>query len=90
MPRGPTVRQVYALAAALCVKLDLEWPESRDDASGLIERLRSEIGHPCPRLEDCAFRRRTKWERRAAIDLHDEIVEEFLVSGRRRRAIERP
>jgi len=86
VPRGPTTRQIYALAAALCVKLDLDWPETRDDASELIERLRLEIGHPHPRLEDCTFRRTTKWERLVARDLHDEIVDEFLAPRRRRGA----
>jgi hypothetical protein len=28
-----------------------EFPESRGDASGLIERLRIENGHPAPQLE---------------------------------------
>jgi hypothetical protein len=48
----PTVRQVYALAAALCERMGEEFPESRGDASGLIERLRTENGHPAPQLED--------------------------------------
>ena len=48
----PTVRQVYALAAALCERMGEEFPESRGDASELIERLRIENGHPAPRLED--------------------------------------
>jgi hypothetical protein len=48
----PTVRQVYALAAALCERLGEEFPESRAEASQLIERLRTENGHPAPRLED--------------------------------------
>lgn len=48
----PTVRQVYALAAALCERMGEEFPESRSDASELIERLRVENGHPAPRLED--------------------------------------
>ena len=47
----PTVRQVYALAAALCERMGEEFPESRGDASGLIERLRIENGHPAPQLE---------------------------------------
>ena len=46
------MRQVYALAAALCERLGEEFPESRGDASELIERLRTENGHPTPRLED--------------------------------------
>jgi hypothetical protein len=50
--KPPTVRQVYALAAALCEKAGEEFPETRADASELIERLRTETGHPAPRLED--------------------------------------
>jgi hypothetical protein len=48
----PTVRQVYALAAALCERLGEEFPDTRAGASELIERLRTENGHPAPRLED--------------------------------------
>jgi hypothetical protein len=48
----PTVRQIYALAAALCERMGEEFPEKREAASQLIERLRSENGHPAPRLED--------------------------------------
>ena len=47
----PTVRQVYALAAALCERMGEEFSESRGAASELIERLRTENGHPSPRLE---------------------------------------
>ena len=47
----PTVRQVYALAAALCERLGEEFPDSRGHASELIERLRIENGHPTPGLE---------------------------------------
>jgi hypothetical protein len=54
----PTVRQVYALAAVLCQLCDEEFPEDRDGASELIERFRRELGHPNPRLEDSAPRRR--------------------------------
>ena len=54
----PTVRQVYALAAALCERMGEEFPESRGDASELIERLRIENGHPAPRLEDSSLERR--------------------------------
>jgi hypothetical protein len=52
----PTVRQVYALAAALCERMGEEFPESRGDASELIEPLRIENGHPAPRLEDTPMR----------------------------------
>ena len=47
-----TVRQVYALAAVLCEQAGEEFPETREAASALIERLRAESGHPAPRLED--------------------------------------
>ena len=61
----PTVRQVYALAAALCERVGEEFPESSEAASELIERLRLENGHPQPRLEDVPFRppRRRGWGR---------------------------
>jgi hypothetical protein len=48
--RKPTVRQVYALAAALCERAGEEFPETSDGASELIERLRIESGHRAPRL----------------------------------------
>ena len=48
----PTVRQVFALAAALCEREGIEFPATRDAASELIERLRLETGHPRPRRED--------------------------------------
>jgi hypothetical protein len=60
----PTIRQVYALAAALCERAGEEFPETRDDASELIERLRIENGHPAPRLEDEPLRRRRGRSRR--------------------------
>jgi hypothetical protein len=53
--RKPTVRQVYALAAALCERAGEEFPETSDGASELIERLRVENGHPAPRLEDTSL-----------------------------------
>ena len=59
----PTVRQVYALAAALCERAGEEFPETRDAASELIERLRVENGHPAPRLEDVPFRSRGRRRR---------------------------
>ena len=40
----PTVKQVYAIARALCERSGEEFPERRDDASELIERLRAENG----------------------------------------------
>jgi hypothetical protein len=67
---GPTVRQVYALAAALCERAGEEFPETSHDASELIERLRVESGHPQPRLEDVPFRPRRGrgWGRRGGGD----------------------
>jgi hypothetical protein len=66
----PTVRQVYALAAALCVRVDEEFPETSEAASELIERLRVETGHPQPRLEDVPFQpgRRRGWGRSGGRD----------------------
>ncbi|HKY12200.1 MAG TPA: hypothetical protein VJL85_02550 [Gaiellaceae bacterium] len=59
--RKPTVRQVYALAAALAERLGEEFPATAAEASELIERLRIENGHPAPRLEDTPPRpRRTR------------------------------
>ena len=63
METKPTVRQVYALAAALCERAGEEFPESRAEASELIERLRIEIGHPAPRLADVAIRPRRRRRR---------------------------
>ncbi len=60
----PTVRQVYALAAVLCELVDEEFPQTREQASDLIERFRRELGHPHPRLEDTPERPRRR--RRAA------------------------
>ena len=56
--RRPTVPQVYVLAAALCERAGEEFPETRADASELIERLRRELGHPAPALEDTPRRGR--------------------------------
>jgi hypothetical protein len=67
MDDEPTVRQIYALAAALCERAGEQFPESRETASELIERLRLETGHPAPRLEDVPLqprRRRRRWGRR--------------------------
>ena len=58
----PTVRQIYALAAALCERMGEEFPQTREHASETIERLRVENGHPASRREDT--RRRTgRWPR---------------------------
>ncbi|TMK33049.1 MAG: hypothetical protein E6G64_05330 [Actinobacteria bacterium] len=61
---SPTVRQIYALAAALCERMGEEFPETREGASETIERLRMENGHPAPRLEDTPSRPRGKRRRR--------------------------
>jgi hypothetical protein len=58
------VRQIYALAAALCEHVGEEFPETFDDASDLIERIRADIGHPAPRLEDVPRRPRPMHRRR--------------------------
>ena len=52
----PTVRQIYALAAALCERSGEEFPATRELASEAIERLRTENGHPAPRLQDVWLR----------------------------------
>ena len=59
----PTVRQVYALAGALCERAGEGFPETRAEASELIERLRTENGHPAPRLSDTPLRRRRRRRR---------------------------
>jgi hypothetical protein len=71
----PTVRQIYALAAALCERAGEDFPETRDAASELIERLRIENGHPAPRLEVVPFRPhgRRRGASRAAKELVDEM-----------------
>jgi hypothetical protein len=56
----PTVRQVYALAAALCERAGEAFPETRAEASDAIERLRLESGHPAPRLSDVPLRPRRR------------------------------
>jgi hypothetical protein len=72
----PTVRQVYALAAALCERAGEEFPETPEAASELIERLRLETGHPQPRLEDVPFRPRGRrgWGRRGGSDGRASVV----------------
>jgi len=68
----PTIRQIYALAGALCERAGEEFPEDKESASELIERLRIENGHPTPRLEDRPYRepqnrsRRSREERLAS------------------------
>jgi hypothetical protein len=60
----PTVRQVYALAVALCERADEAFPETFEQASELIARLRLESGHPAPRLADVLLARRRGRRRR--------------------------
>lgn len=36
----PTIRQVYAIARLLLAEADERWPDTREEASELIERLR--------------------------------------------------
>ncbi|MDX6506041.1 MAG: hypothetical protein QOG06_685 [Gaiellaceae bacterium] len=79
----PTVRQVWALAGALCERAGEPFPETFGEASKLIERLRVANGHPAPRLEDVPVRprRRRGRQRRwvlgaslAAKELADEMT----------------
>lgn len=70
----PTVRQIYALAAALCERIGEEFPETREGASDTIERLRIENGHPHPRLEDVARPRRRPRRRRGSADRLASII----------------
>jgi hypothetical protein len=67
MDGRPTVRQVYALAAALCERSGEAFPETFEDASELIERLRLELGHPEPRLSDVLLRPRRRRARRRGL-----------------------
>jgi hypothetical protein len=73
MDEGPPVRQVYALAAALCSRAGLAFPETRGAASELIERVRLETGHPTPRLADVPLgprRRRRRGVGRTGLGAH--------------------
>jgi hypothetical protein len=72
----PTVRQVYALAAALCERAGEEFPETRESASETIERLRIENGHPSPRLVDVP-RRRTRRRRDSDSSVSEALVDEM-------------
>jgi hypothetical protein len=73
----PTVRQIYALAAALCERMGETFPETRDDASETIERLRIENGHPAPRLDDVPRRRRRRGRRGSVSRVGEELAEEM-------------
>ena len=66
----PTVRQIYALAAALCERAGEEFPETFENASDLIERLRVENGHPAPRLADTPPRPVHRGRGRKTIVIH--------------------
>ncbi|TML10302.1 MAG: hypothetical protein E6G38_01890 [Actinobacteria bacterium] len=70
------MRQIYALAAALCETAGEEFPETRESASELIERLRIESGHPAPRLEDLPPPRVRRRGRRGADKLARRIAAE--------------
>ena len=69
-----TVRQIYALAAALCERAGEEFPETREAASELIERLRIESGHPAPRLEDVTRPPRSRRRGRSRDEPPDECL----------------
>jgi hypothetical protein len=74
----PTVRQIYALAAALCERAGEEFPETRDAASETIERLRTENGRPQPRLEDVPLRPRRPRRRGRGADRLASIIAKKL------------
>lgn len=85
LPR-PTIRQVYALAHALCARDGFAFPLTFTEMSHLIEVIRREIGHPEPVLEDCPpSPRKPRWRMRLDRELHDELVDELLGVRRRRR-----
>lgn len=73
----PTIRQIYALAAALCERMGETFPETRDAASETIERLRIENGHPAPRLDDAPRRPRTRARRSRVSRVAEELAEEM-------------
>lgn len=86
--RRPTVRQVYALAAAMCERAGEAFPETREQASEVIERLRLESGHPAARLSQLPFRparqrrgqrrvRRGREDERRASDVAAKLVSEM-------------
>ena len=72
----PTTRQMWALAAALCARAGEEFPVDRASASGLIERLCLELGHPEPRLGDAPRRRPARRARRGTAKLARAIAAE--------------
>jgi hypothetical protein len=84
--RRPTIRQVYALAHALCVRDGFKFPLTFTEMSYLIEAVRREIGHPEPELEDCPPPPpKPRWRTRLDRELHDELVDELLGLRKRRR-----
>lgn len=83
--RRPTIRQVYALAHALCVRDGIAFPLTFSEMSYVLEAIRREIGHPEPALEDCERRPQPRWRRRLDRELHDELVDELLGLRNRRR-----
>lgn len=74
---SPTVRQVYALAAALCERAGEEFPETREAASATIERLRIENGHPAPRRDDVPARRGKRPSRDVDSRVAEALAEEM-------------
>jgi hypothetical protein len=76
----PTVRQVYALARALCERGGEEFPSTREEPSELIERLRLELGMPNARLEDTprsARPPRRRGSQKFAASVASRVVEEL-------------
>jgi hypothetical protein len=74
----PTVRQIYALAVALCDRSGEEFPATRELASEAIERIRTENGHPAPRLRDAAPPRRAgRGTRKLARAIAAEVAREL-------------
>jgi hypothetical protein len=67
----PTVRQIYALAGALCEFTDQEFPRTRAEASDLIERLRIDTGHPRPSLEESEPLPKTLSRRRGRVRVRE-------------------
>jgi hypothetical protein len=74
---SPTVRQIYALAAALCERAGEAFPETREDASEAIERLRIENGHSARRLDNSPPRRSKRSRRDFARRVAETLVEEM-------------
>ena len=42
----PTVRQIYGLARALCAEQEIEFPETREEASKLLSRYGRHLKSP--------------------------------------------